>query len=129
MFPNCPQYMSKEKPADRPPLSSSAARQETVEKRKEEERLRKVELDAVMSLADNNSKLTSKEYLELEKRSIGKLSFKIYQSQTCFFELDIREILTLHKIQFSYFGGLNFQTMARRNIFIPESNNTHYKIW
>ena len=49
VFPNCLQYMSKEKPADRPPLSSSAARQETVEKRKEEERLRKVELDAVMS--------------------------------------------------------------------------------
>ena len=90
IYSNCTQYLSQKKPASRPSLGSTAAREFTIAKREEEKKALELEKDSVKSINGVKDKLRVQEYIN--SPSMKNASIKIETSQVVFYELDVRVI-------------------------------------
>ena len=82
--------MSQKKPASRPSLGSTAAREFTIAKQEEEKKALELEKDSVKSINDVKDKLCVQEYMN--SPSMKNASIKIETSQVVFYELDVCNI-------------------------------------
>ena len=78
-FPNCPSYLSKKKPAERPSLGSSDAREKISAQRLESKQLSELEAKTELSINDICSFLNEYHFVELTtldcKTKISRITF------------------------------------------------------
>ena len=126
-------YLSQKKPASRPSLGSTAAREFTIAKREEEKKALELEKDSVKSINGVKDKLRVQEYIindvkdklrvqeYINSPSMKNASIKIETSQVVFYELDVRDIKPSVKYCVIIYEDMNYRIWYYDIMISPET--------